>query len=132
MAIALDRLRGGGVDVPINLLPAEVRADQRLRRVFNGALGAAALILLILIGMTVMQHRAVSSAKHDLAVETAHATQLQGEVSSLQTYGQMEAQILTTRKTLAAALVGDVAWTKFMTDLSSAIPGSIRSGTFRN
>jgi Tfp pilus assembly protein PilN len=35
----------------------------------------------------------------------------------------MEQQIITTRRTLAAALLGDVAWTKFMTDLSQTIPG---------
>ena len=109
--------------MPINLLPAEVRADQRMRRAFNGVLGTAGIIVLILALLSVMQHRAVSSAKHDLALATAQANQLQIQVNGLQTYGQMEAQILTTRKTLAAALLGDVAWTKFMSDLSSTIPG---------
>jgi Tfp pilus assembly protein PilN len=122
MAIALERLRGGGVDVPINLLPAEVRADQRMRRILNGALGAAGLILLILITLTIMQRMAVSNAKQDLATATAQATQLQTQVTALQPYGVMEQRLLSTRRTLAAALLGDVAWTKFMTDLSQAMP----------
>ena len=123
MAIALDRLRGGGVDVPINLLPAEIRADQRLRRLLNGALGAAALIVVLLIALTVMQRLAVSHAKRDLAAATAEATRLQGEVTALAPYGQMELRLRSTRQSLAAALLGDVAWTRFMTDLSQTIPG---------
>src|SRR5260370_4707998 len=98
MAIALERLRGAGVEVPINLLPSEVLADQRLRRVFNGALVGAALIILLLLSLTIMQRRAVNGAKHDLAVETAHAAQLQTEVGSLQSSGQMETKILSTRR----------------------------------
>ena len=123
MAIALERLRGGGVDVPINLLPSEVRADQRLRRVLSGAIGFAGLVLLILITLTVMQRLAVNSAKRDLAAATAEATRLQGEVTALAPYGQMEQRLLSTRQSLKTALVGDVAWTKFMSDLSQAMPG---------
>jgi Tfp pilus assembly protein PilN len=122
MAVALDRLRGGSVDVPINLLPAEVRADQRMRKLFNGALFAAGVVVLLLLAITALQRKAVSDAKHDLAVQTARATQLQGQVGSLSSFGAMEARILSTRHSLATALVGDVAWTRFMTDLSRTIP----------
>jgi Tfp pilus assembly protein PilN len=122
MAITLERLRGGSVNVPINLLPSEVRADQRMRRVFNGVAVLAGIIVLVLVIVSVMQHRAVNSAKHDLAVETEHANQLTTQVTALAPYGQMEAQVLSTRRTLAAALLGDVQWTKFMTQLSDAIP----------
>jgi len=122
MAIALERLRGAGTDVPINLLPAEVQADQRMRRLFNGALVAVGLILVLLLGITVMQRKAVSDAKHDLATQQARAAQLQKQVGSLQSFGDMEARIISTRRTLATALLGDVAWTRFMTDLSKTIP----------
>jgi hypothetical protein len=84
MAIALERLRGGSADVPINLLPAEVQADQRMRRFFNGAVLGAGVILLILLSLTILQRKAVSDAKHDLAIETAHAARLQTQVGSLQ------------------------------------------------
>jgi Tfp pilus assembly protein PilN len=122
MAIALERLRGGGVDVPINLLPAEVQAEQRMRRVFGGAAFGAATLILILILLSVLQNRTISNTKRDLATERATAARLQTQVGSLQAFGQMEARILATRQALGAALVGDVAWTRFMSDLSQTIP----------
>lgn len=124
MATAAARLGLGGahVDVPINLLPSDIRAAHRLRRVFNGVLGTAGLIVVILATLTFFQHRALNQAKHELADQKARAAQLTTQVTALAPFGAMETQLLATRRALASSLFGDVAWSRFMTDLSRTIP----------
>lgn len=124
MATAAARLGfgRGDVDVPINLLPADIRTAQRSKRIFNGVLGAAGILVAILATLTFFQHRTLTNARHDLATQKARAAALQTQVGTLAPFGAMETQIISTRKTLAAALFGDVAWSRFMTDLSRAIP----------
>jgi len=124
MAIASARLgRGGSIDVPINLLPAEIRTAQRMRRVFLGVVIASGALLVILAGITMLQRKAISDARRDLAAEQAHAATLQTQVGGLQHFGDIEAQLTATRRTLATALVGDVSWSHFLTDLSQTMPG---------
>jgi Tfp pilus assembly protein PilN len=125
MATAAARLGLGRAhaDVPINLLPRDIRAAHRLRQVFNGVLGAAGLIVVILATMTFFQHRALNQAKHELADQKARAAQLTTQVTALAPFGAMETQLVSTRRTLAGALFGDVAWSRFMTDLSRTVPG---------
>lgn len=124
MAVIVARLgRGGRVEVPINLLPVEIRARQRMRRIFVGVLVVAGALVLGLATTTVLQRRTISSAQSDLRAARAEAARLRSEVASLRQFGDMQARIDLSRATLGAALVGDVAWTRFLSDLAVTIPG---------
>lgn len=123
MAIAVGRLgRGHRDDVPINLLPAEIRAGHRMRRVFVGMLIGVGALVVGLGGYTVVQRQAISSAQADLRLQRAEAARLRSQVGSLRQFGEMQARIDATRGTLAVALRGDVAWTRFLNDLAVTVP----------
>ena len=75
-----------------------------------------------LAGYTVLQRRAINDAQATLRAERATAAELQGEVSSLRRFGQLEDTVTRSRTMLATALEGDVSWSVFLTDLSAQMP----------
>lgn len=115
--------RGGRFHVPIDLLPAELRARQRLRRIFTGVLVGAGAIVIGLGAITVVQRQQIGSAERDLRQARAEAARLRAEVGALRHFGDMQARIDQSRQALGAALAGDVAWSRYLADLAVTIPG---------
>jgi Tfp pilus assembly protein PilN len=110
-------------DVPINLLPPQVRSRQHVRRVFGtAALGAIGLVVL-LMGITAMQRLQISSARRTLQTQRAEAVALRAQVGNLQQYEVLQASVTSSRTLLGTALSGDVAFSRFLDDLDTAMPG---------
>lgn len=123
MAVAIARLGGGGrVDVPINLLPPEVLARQRMRKVFTGLLVGLGAVGLVLIALTLLQLNSLRTARNELTFQQAEAAKLQTQVNALSEFGQMQARIDGSKAALASSLKNDVAWSVFLADLAVTMP----------
>lgn len=109
--------------IPINLLPGEIRARQRMRRILAG-LGMGAVGVVVLLGLiTFLQRQAISNAEGELRAEQAEASRLRAEVEALRPFEQLQLSIDQSRASLATALTGDIAWSRFTADLATNIPG---------
>lgn len=109
--------------IPINLLPDEIRARQRVRRILTGlAMGGVGLLVLLGI-ITFLQRQAISNAEGELRAEQAEASRLRAEVEALRPFEQLQLSIDQSRASLATALTGDIAWSRFTADLATNIPG---------
>jgi Tfp pilus assembly protein PilN len=116
-------------EVPINLLPQEIVGEQRTKRYFGYAtVGAIALVALLVL-LSVVQHVRISSEQRALDQTQAQVATLQGQVGALAPYDQLKQSVEAKRTTLAAALVGDVSWTRFLDDLDKRIPGDSSLGS---
>jgi len=110
-------------EVSINLLPSEIRSDQRTKRWFQFAVAGAITILVILGIITVIYRLQIAHQEDVLREEQAKRTALQAQVDALREYEILKANNDAARAGLAAALAGDINWTKFLDDLDSTWPG---------
>ncbi len=110
------------LDVPVNLLPQEVKSEQRVRRAFGIAVAGALALVVILGTVTVAQRVQISSAKDTLASEQAKAAQLRTQVNSLREFELLQTAITQNRQLLGNALDGDIAWSRFLDDLDTNMP----------
>jgi Tfp pilus assembly protein PilN len=110
-------------DVSINLLPSDIKTKQTTEQRFRIAVGVAIGLLVILAIVTVFVRLQISSANRQLRDEQAKAADLRTQVAALHEYEEMENSILGAKTSLAAALAGDISWTRFLDDLDTHIPG---------
>lgn len=107
---------------PINLLPPELRAEQRVRRILTIAGAAALVVLLFLVVVFFAQRNTIGNEEERLSELQAQAAQLRADVARLQEFGLLKQEVDTRRQTLAAALDSDVAWSKLLNDISLIMP----------
>jgi type IV pilus assembly protein PilM len=117
-------LGGAGVGTAVNLVPKR-RVTRRSRPKFNGKIGAGvAAAIVVLGGLTFVEHGKVSSAKSRLANAEATAQKLQNELARLQAADGGGGGV--NLKQQAAKLLGrDVAWTKTVDDFGAALPPGV-------
>ncbi len=106
----------------INLLPPEYRARRRGRRVIAIATAAGAVVLVFLGIVLLIQRNSISSEEDELRNLQDQAANLRTQVAELQEFGDLKDEIDRKEGVLASALTNDVAWSKFLNDLSLIIP----------
>jgi Tfp pilus assembly protein PilN len=106
----------------INLLPAEIRSQQRQRRLLTVLIAIAAAILGVLVVVFLIQLGTINREEDELADLQAEQGNLSAQVAQLQQFGQLQADVTSTRASLQAALQNDIAWSKFLNDVSLIMP----------
>ena len=110
-------------EVPVDLLPPQIRMDQRVRRAFRFAVVGAVVLAAALISVTVLQRLQISDEERTLRAQRAEAAALQSRVAELKEFEALDAASDETREILAVALTNDVSWSRFLDDLDTVIPG---------
>jgi Tfp pilus assembly protein PilN len=106
----------------INLLPPEIRARVRSRRIFLIVAGGFGVVVIVLGLVWLVQRNTIGNEEEELQTLQAQRARLQADVAALQQFGELKATVDRTKQVLAAALVGDIAWSKYLNDLSLIIP----------
>lgn len=106
----------------INLLPPEYRARRRGRRIVRIAVAAGVAVLLFLGMVLLIQRGTISNEEDELQRLQDQAAQLRTQVAALQEFGDLKNQIDEKEQALSVALENDIAWSKFLNDLSLIIP----------
>ena len=110
-------------EISINLLPQDVRSTQKTQRWFQFALAGAITIVVILAAILVFYRLQIAHQEDILRDEQARAAELRTQVEALRDIEILKTQVDSARLTLAAALAGDINWTKFLDDLDANHPG---------
>ena len=108
----------------INLLPSEIRERQRQRRRTVAAGVVGLLIVAAGGGFFFLQQVRLSSVEDDLEQQQAVNAQLQQDISELQRFADLEAELLATRGLLDELLQNQVLWSGVLRDISLVIPGT--------
>ncbi|HVL81328.1 MAG TPA: hypothetical protein VM840_07045 [Actinomycetota bacterium] len=106
----------------INLLPPEIRARQRQRRLLTIVGGVGAAILVFLAVIYFIQRGTIGDEQQRLEQLQAQRGQLETEVAALQQFGDLQQTVEQRRSTLAVALTNDIAWSRYLNDLSLIMP----------
>lgn len=120
----------------VNLLPAAVR-ERRLVQRERAGMGAAAAILLVLLGLWLaVETRALADAREDADREQQAAGVLRARRLQLQPIADLEAQIAAAQRLRADVYAREIRFSGVMRDLSAIVPDDVwltqMSATFTN
>ncbi|HLG01559.1 MAG TPA: type IV pilus assembly protein PilM [Acidimicrobiia bacterium] len=105
--------------------------SERERRVFSvgraAAVGAAAGVLVVggLAAFTMQRNNELSATKERLADQQATNQQIQDTIAGLQGTTDLQAESDQAQALIAAALTGEVAWSRVLQELARVIPGDV-------
>jgi Tfp pilus assembly protein PilN len=109
----------------VNLLPPEISAARRLRKVQAGlgvGVGASVLVVGALVLAAAGQ---VSDAQDDLDASKAQGTALQAETSKYADVPAVYAAVDAKEAQLSLAMGKEIRWSYFLNDLSLVTPGKV-------
>ncbi len=109
----------------IDLLPP-VYARRRRQRRNLGLVGLAGLvILLLLVGWWFYLGVQVDDAQDRLTDVETRNSQLQAQITELQRFAELAAEVEAKRTALQTVFAGDVDWPALMTELAMVVPGEV-------
>jgi Tfp pilus assembly protein PilN len=106
----------------VNLLPAELRQQQRVRR-RTSLIAAAGVGVIVLIGaFYFMQTQRLADVQDDLAVQNQRNAELQAEIDELRPFAELQADLASKQALVATLFRNEVAWSSALLDVSRVIP----------
>ena len=109
----------------VNLLPADLRERQKVRRltamVITGVTAAVALLFFVFV----LQASRLSEAKTDLATQEGVNADLQAQINELQEFADLRVEVEAREGLSATALSAHVLWSGVLRDVSMVIPGEM-------
>jgi Tfp pilus assembly protein PilN len=109
----------------VNLLPPEIEAQRRFKKVQAG-LGLAVVASVGVVGaLFLAANGQVNAAQGDLDTETARGTTLQADVAKYADVPAVYAQVDAAEAQLTQAMGREVRWSGFLNDLSLITPGKV-------
>lgn len=107
----------------INLLPPEIEQRRRARQATAGLVLAVLVFLGALLGLFVYRQMQLRQQEQRLELAQAELRAREAERAELQEFADLEATVRQKEQRLAAAMTGDVAWSRLLIELSMIIPG---------
>ena len=109
----------------ITLLPREVtlRREQRRQAVLVSTAVGALAVLLVLLWVLAGSRLAEETENADRAEE--RAAQLETQAASLRDITALDAELAQRATAIQTALAGDVAWTRFIQEVATVMPGDV-------
>jgi Tfp pilus assembly protein PilN len=109
----------------IDLLPATYAEHRRERRTLAMIIGAGLVLLLLLVAYWFMLGGQVADAESDLAAAQQRNSQLQTQITELQHFADLEAEVQAKETALKSVMNGDIAWPSVLTEIAMVIPGEV-------
>jgi len=106
----------------VNLLPPELLARQKTRRLTSLVIGAGAVLLALLIGFWFLQGQKLAGVNDDIAAQNAVNAELQQQIDGLAEAATLQAEAASKQQLLAEAYAGEVSFSQFLMDMSLVIP----------
>ncbi len=106
----------------VNLLPPEILARQKTRRLTTMIIGAGAVVVALLIGFWFLQGQKLAGVNDDIAAQKLTNTELQQQIDSLADAQALQADAASKEALLSEAYAGEVSFAQFLMDMSKAIP----------
>lgn len=109
----------------VNLLPAEVKTRQRVRRYTAAATGAVAAVVVLLLMVFVVQTVQLGDVEESLAAQQQVNRGLQTRITDLQPVAELHAQVLSRQQLADSLLANQVVWSSVLRNVSAALPGGL-------
>ena len=109
----------------IDLCPPQKRKLRLDRRLMMRIGVAAAVVLVILGGLSTRSVLAVRQARQQLAAADKVNRGIQAEIDRYNSFQRLNGDLETSRRRVQSALSGDVSWTRFLSDFVQNMPGSV-------
>jgi Tfp pilus assembly protein PilN len=106
----------------VNLLPPELRQQQALRRTTSIVAGIGAAVLVLIGLFYFVQTMRLSDAQDELAAQQATNQLLQQQITELQPYADLQAQLQAEQQLVATVYLNEVSWSSVLSDVSLIIP----------
>jgi len=106
----------------VNLLPPELLARQKMRKLTLSIVAAGVVVLALLVGFWFLQGQKLSGVNEDVAAQNARNGQLQEQINGLSQAQALQAEAASKRALLVKAFAGEVSFSQVLMDLSRAIP----------
>jgi Tfp pilus assembly protein PilN len=106
----------------VNLLPPELLARQRYRRLTSLIILGGAIALLLLLGFWFMQGQKLSGINDDIAAQQATNAALQAQIDELSEFQSLQEEAAQKEALLAQAYAGEVSFSGLLMDMSRVIP----------
>jgi Tfp pilus assembly protein PilN len=122
----------------VNLLPPELRQRQVLRRRTTAVIFGGLAVLALVGVFYFLQMQALAGAQDDLAAQNDTNAQLQGQISELQPFADLQAELATKQALVDTLYLNEVSWSSALLDVSRVIPdlsyltnmaGTVTAGT---
>jgi len=109
----------------INLIPSEI-AERRRARQITLMLGAAGLALIAVLALVfIVQAARLSGERGNLAEAERDNRRLQGQVTQLQGFAQLQQTLRTKEQLLGQLTANEVRWSLLLNNISLVIPSDV-------
>ncbi|MBW8826743.1 MAG: pilus assembly protein PilM [Acidobacteria bacterium] len=114
----------------VNLVPPEVAERRAHRRQLVAAVAIVVALVVSLAGLSVERRRQVGNARAEAATVERQVRSLETQVATLDAVADEQADLARRQGLLQASLAGDVAWTRFVRQLSGWLPPDVWLSSF--
>ncbi len=114
----------------VNLLPPELLARQKTRRLATLIVGAGAVFMALLVAFWFMQGQKLAGINDDIAAQNATNAGLQAQIDGLQDAQALQEEAAGKQALLTKAFAGEVSFSQLLMDLSKVIPSDAYLSSF--
>jgi type IV pilus assembly protein PilM len=129
-AVGLALWQSEPVGSRLSVLPEEVAAARRTRRLMTVAAGGVAGLVGVLGLVSVAEAWALHDAKSQVHAAQARVGSLQGEASKLQALTAVHGQVQARQALVVTALTGDIDWVRVLGQLAAVMPPNLSLTSF--
>jgi Tfp pilus assembly protein PilN len=108
----------------VNLLPPEIKEEQRLRRVKVAMAAVVAVAIAAVVLLDVQGGHSVSDAKAQLAAAAEQNAQINRELASYSDVKATAAQLAANKALLDQSMSTEVQWSGYLADFSVVLPST--------
>lgn len=109
----------------IDLLPSVYEDRRRQRRNVTTVFIVGLLFLLLLVGWWFWLGTQINDAENELAEARSRNDALQAQITELQRFAELDAEVQAKRTALQTVFAGDVDWPAMLTEVAMVIPGEV-------
>ncbi len=106
----------------VNLLPPELLARQKQRRLTSLIILGGGIAMLLLLGFWFLQGQKLSDVNEEIAAQNATNAGLEAQIQGLAEYQALEEEAAQKEVLLAEAYAGEVSFSGLLMDMSRVIP----------
>jgi len=106
----------------VNLLPPELLARQKQRRLTSMVILGGAIGLLLLLGFWFLQGQKLSEVNEQIAAQNAVNAGLQAQIDDLSEFQSLQTEAAQKEGLLSQAYAGEVSFSGILMDMSRVIP----------
>jgi hypothetical protein len=109
----------------VNLLPADVRTRQKIRRITAASVGAVGAVMVLMLALVAMQSARLASVHRQLAAQRVVNTGLTTKVESLRQFDELRQAVGAKQLLVDGLNAGQILWSNVLQDVSASTPDGL-------